>query len=249
MDRTATANIARLAVSHSGDRILEIGAGTGALSEALLTAGATLTAIEFDRGLAALLRERPELAPAEIVEADALTFDYASYAARGPWSAAGNLPYYITTPLLFALIEATPAPARIVVMVQSDVADRFVAQPGSPQYGSLSIALQYAMRIERKFLLRPSQFYPKPGVDSRVVLLERHEQPPVASSNPTFMLKVVRAAFAYRRKTLANSLTLAMAMPRERVADALRAIGLDAEIRGEKLNLAQFAALAEQLVG
>ena len=249
MDRAASAHLARLAVANSGERVLEIGAGTGALSEALLAAGAQLTAIEFDRGLAQLLRERPELRTADIVEGDALTFDYASYAARGPWSAAGNLPYYITTPLLFALIEARPQPDRIVVMVQSEVADRLVAQPGSAQYGSLSIALQYAMRIERKFRLRPAQFYPRPGVDSRVVLLERHQRPPVESRDAAYMLQVVRAAFAYRRKTLANSLALAMTIPRERVTDALRSIGLDPEIRGEKLTLAQFAALAEQLAG
>jgi 16S rRNA (adenine1518-N6/adenine1519-N6)-dimethyltransferase len=158
----------------------------------------------------------------------------------------GNLPYNIATPLIMRFIEMQNGPHVLVVMVQKEVADRFAARPATPAYGSLSVAVQYAMRVEKAFTLKPGAFYPRPKVDSTVVRLARREERAAVTDEHRF-LQVVRAAFAYRRKTLANSLSLALGVQRAAVAQALEQIGLDTEIRGEQLALADFARLADRL--
>jgi 16S rRNA (adenine1518-N6/adenine1519-N6)-dimethyltransferase len=132
-------------------------------------------------------------------------------------------------------------------MIQKDVADRLLARPGTPSYGSLTIALAVTTRVERAFNVAPSQFYPRPNVMSSVVVLHRLATPLVAVRDRVWFEQVVRGAFAYRRKTLANSLALALELPRDRIATALLALNLDADIRGEALDLTTFAALADAL--
>ena len=251
MDGNAAHRIARLCLSgvESGARALEIGAGTGALTLALLDEGASVTALEIDTDLAALLRSREELARATVIEADALEFDYAAWAGAQPWVATGNLPYNIATPLIVGLVEMDGGPQSLTVMVQKDVAERLAAAPGSKAYGSLSIAVQYAMRVERAFTLGPKFFYPPPKVQSTVVHMVRRERPAVAPRDLALFRKVVRAAFAYRRKTLANSLSLALGMERAAIESALAASNLAPEIRGERLTLDDFAAMADALAG
>jgi 16S rRNA (adenine1518-N6/adenine1519-N6)-dimethyltransferase len=134
------------------------------------------------------------------------------------------------------------------VMVQRDVADRFIAKPSTPAYGSLSIAVNYAMLVRRAFTLKPEAFFPKPGVDSAVAVMERRAEPAVIVRDRLFFGKVVRAAFAYRRKTLANSLSLALGIERSRTQESLARLGYDTEIRGEQLDLDAFGALADDLV-
>ncbi len=206
-----------------------------------------VTAIEIDEDLVRLLRADPELAAVEIVQADALHFDYEAFAGGRPWRVTGNLPYNIATPLLLRLIEMPGGPEQMVVMLQKDVADRFMAKPSTSAYGSLTLAVQYAMRVERLFTLSPAAFYPRPKVDSTIVRMVRYGEPPVRTSDARFLLQVTRAAFAYRRKTLANSLRLALNIEPARTSSALRSIGLGPEVRGEQLELAQFAALADHL--
>jgi 16S rRNA (adenine1518-N6/adenine1519-N6)-dimethyltransferase len=248
LDPAACARIARLACEDlAGARVLEIGAGTGALTLALLNEGARVTALEIDPQLVTILTQRADLTGAEIVHADALAFDYAAFAQSGRWRVAGNLPYNIATPLLVALVEMNDGPETIVAMVQKDVADRIAARPGTPAYGSLSVAVQYAMSVERAFTLGPRAFYPPPKVDSTVMRLRRRDRPAVAPRDLALFRKVVRAAFAYRRKTLANSLTLALGLDRDTVARAIAASGLPAGSRGEQLDLQAFCALADQL--
>ena len=224
-----------------------LGAGTGALTAALAKTHLPITAIEIDVELARFLRGAPELAAVEIVQIDALAFDYTSFAGARSWRVTGNLPYNIATPLLMQLIEMDSGPEQIVVMVQKDVADRLAARPATSAYGSLTLAVQYAMQVQRVLTLGPRAFYPRPKVDSTVVRLIRHSQPPVHTEDARFLLQVTRAAFAYRRKTLANSLRLALNIEPARTSSALRSIGLSPEVRGEQLELAQFAALADQL--
>jgi 16S rRNA (adenine1518-N6/adenine1519-N6)-dimethyltransferase len=249
MDSGAAARIARLAVSGPGGRVIEIGAGTGALTRALLALGADVTAFDIDPDMVALLRARDDLSQATILQADALTFDYAAWAGQTPWSAAGNLPYNIATPLMLLLADAPRPPERIVVMIQRDVADRLTAKPGTASYGSLTVAIALRMQVERAFSVAPAQFYPRPNVHSAVVVLRPHRVPPVAVRDVAYFESVVRGAFAYRRKTVANALSLSLAVPRERITDALRTLHLSPEIRGEALDLATFAALADALAG
>jgi 16S rRNA (adenine1518-N6/adenine1519-N6)-dimethyltransferase len=248
LDAGALQRIARLVCENRpGARVLEIGAGTGALTLALLEQGASLTALEIDPDLVSILGNRRDLSAATIVHADALTYDYATYARGAPWLAVGNLPYNVATPLILQLTEMENGPAEIIVMIQKDVADRLAAKPATAAYGSLSVAVQYAMHVERAFVLRPGAFYPAPNVDSAVVTLRRRDEPAVQPRDLALFRKVVRGAFAYRRKTLANSLMLALDLDRETVSRAIAATGRPAETRGEQLDLQAFCALADNL--
>ncbi|MGD0968698.1 MAG: 16S rRNA (adenine(1518)-N(6)/adenine(1519)-N(6))-dimethyltransferase RsmA [Candidatus Aquilonibacter sp.] len=249
MDGASARRIARLATEDApeGMRTIEIGAGTGALTVALLEAGAAVTALEIDPDLVSILANRPDLANASIVLGDAMNYDYAAFARGGPWRVAGNLPYNVATPLLLQLIEMDDGPDAIVAMIQKDVANRLAAKPGTAAYGSLSIAIQYAMQVERAFTLGPRAFYPPPKVDSTVVRLVRRSEPAVHPRDLEVFRKVVRGAFAYRRKTLANSLALALHLERDVVARAIAASDLPAESRGEQLDLKAFCRLADVL--
>ncbi|MDQ6932084.1 MAG: 16S rRNA (adenine(1518)-N(6)/adenine(1519)-N(6))-dimethyltransferase RsmA [Candidatus Eremiobacteraeota bacterium] len=245
--------MARMVVENfaqdNGCAVVEIGAGTGALTQALLDAGLRVTALEIDSRLIDILQSRDELRAAKFVHADALNFDYGTLARDETWAVAGNLPYNIATPLISKFARMARRPSSLVVMVQKDVAERFLASPGTTAYGSLTVAVNYWFKIARGFLLRPAAFYPRPKVDSAVIRLTRHPTPPVMTRDVDFMLQVSRAAFAYRRKTLVNSLVLALGLNRERIQEALLATGLHTEIRGEQLSLAQFAALADRMAG
>jgi len=251
VDLAAARQIAQIAIEPSANqgqlRVLEVGAGTGVLTAVLAQTGADITAIEIDRGLVRLLRSFDELAGVHIVEEDALNFDYDAFGGDRPWRVTGNLPYNIGTPLLLRWIQMEPGPELLVVMLQKDVAERLAARPATPAYGSLTLAVQYAMQVEPLFSLEPNAFYPPPKVRSTVVRLVRHSGPPVPTTNADFLLQVVRAAFAYRRKTLVNSLRLALNVEPVRSASALSALGLRPEVRGEELDLAQFAAFADAI--
>ncbi|MGZ3531011.1 MAG: 16S rRNA (adenine(1518)-N(6)/adenine(1519)-N(6))-dimethyltransferase RsmA [Vulcanimicrobiaceae bacterium] len=252
MDGGAATRIARLALENpplepEGFRVLEIGAGTGALTVALHALHDDVTVVEIDDDMVRILSEREELRNVTIVHADAMTFDYAGFAGRKPWRVAGNLPYNVATPLITNFVEMDGGPDTIVAMIQKDVADRLVAKPATPAYGSLSIAVQYAMHVERAFTLGPNAFYPRPKVDSTVVRLVRRAEPIAPVRDLARFRQVVRAAFAYRRKTLANSLALAIGVARADVVHALERIGLNPEIRGEHLSIADFARLADEL--
>ena len=255
VDASAAARIAGLVLEPFADksvepaqrRVLEIGAGTGQLTRALLDAGAAVTVIDIDPDMIRILRSQSDLGAARIERADALRFEYALFAGSEPWRVAGNLPYNIATPLIVHLIEMRDGPEMLVVMVQKDVADRFIAKPGTKAYGSLSIAVQYAMHVERAFALGPHVFFPQPKVHSTVVCLTRRAQPAVVVRDEKWFLQVVRGGFAYRRKTLANSLALAIGLERDTVAQALHTLELDTEIRGEQLGIADFARVADAL--
>ncbi|HTD33701.1 MAG TPA: 16S rRNA (adenine(1518)-N(6)/adenine(1519)-N(6))-dimethyltransferase RsmA, partial [Candidatus Elarobacter sp.] len=249
MDGGTAARIARLAVDAPGDRVLEIGPGTGALTAALVRLGADVTAFDVDPEMVAILRSRGDLGPAELLEADALAFDYAAWAGGREWRVAGNLPYNVGTPLLVLLAGLERPPERVVAMIQKDVADRLLAKPGTSQYGSLTLAIGLTMRVERALKVPPAAFYPRPGVDSTVVVLHRLAEPAAAVRDRARFEQVVRGAFAYRRKTLANSLSLALGLPRARIAAAIDSLSLNPDVRGEDLDLRTFAALTEALSG
>jgi 16S rRNA (adenine1518-N6/adenine1519-N6)-dimethyltransferase len=247
MDGGTAMRIARLAVDAPGDRVLEIGAGTGALTAALSRLGAALTAFDLDPEMVEVLRSRDDLRGVEIRQADALAFDYAAWAGDGDWRAAGNLPYNVGTPLLVKLASLPRPPERVVAMIQKDVADRLLAKPGTSQYGSLTLAIGLTMGVTRALTVPPSAFFPRPGVVSSVVVLRRLDDPPVLVRDRARFEQVVRGAFAYRRKTLANSLLLALDLPRERIVAAIASLALPADVRGEDLDLRSFAALADAL--
>jgi 16S rRNA (adenine1518-N6/adenine1519-N6)-dimethyltransferase len=225
------------------DHLVEIGPGRGALTAHLLGChGCTLDAIEIDRDLAAQLRER--FAPAAswvLHEADALEFDFRALSRErgGRLRVVGNLPYNISTPLLFHLLEAAPALADLTVMLQREVVARLAARPGEPDYGRLTVMLAPVVAVERLFDVGPGAFQPPPRVWSAVARL-RVRATPLFELSPHYPV-VVAAAFAKRRKTLRNA--LGELLDRDRIS----ACGIDPSTRPETLTAGDFNALAQAL--
>lgn len=221
-----------------GEHIVEIGPGRGALTQPLLDAAGRLTVIEIDRDLIADLRHR-ELPGLDIIEGDALKIDYAALVAPDapPLRLVGNLPYNISSPLLFALLASDAPITDMHFMLQKEVVDRMVAAPGSADYGRLSVAIAARADAVRLFDVAPGAFSPPPQVVSAVVrLLPR--APAFAIDNPTVFDQVVTAAFSKRRKTLRNALGGWL------TDDDIAAAGVDARLRPERISPGEFARLA-----
>lgn len=229
--------------AHPGERLLEIGPGLGALTGGLLAAATRLDAVELDRDLIPGLRARFGDAGLVLHEADALNFDFAALAAdgQGPLRLVGNLPYNISSPLLFHLFGACGGILDMHFMLQKEFAERLCAAPGSRAYGRLSVMTAYHCSTAVLMRVPPGAFRPPPKVESAVVRLIPYRRPPVSLREPPALDRVVRQAFSMRRKTLRNSLR--GLLPEQ----AIRLAGIDPELRPEVLDLAQFAALSDQL--
>jgi 16S rRNA (adenine1518-N6/adenine1519-N6)-dimethyltransferase len=222
-----------------GQRIVEIGPGQAALTRALVERAGHITAIEIDRDLAARLRGLFQPAQLTLIEGDALAFDWTTL--PGALRLVGNLPYNISSPLLFALL---PLAQRVVdqhFMLQKEVVDRMVAAPGSRVYGRLSVMLQFRYRMTKLFDVPRGAFNPPPQVTSSIVRMQPRPpaELPVVDAAP--FARTVAAAFGQRRKTLRNA--LGELLSAEQIATA----GIDPQARAETLDVAQFAALARQL--
>ncbi len=222
-----------------GDRIVEIGPGQGALTLPLLARHGTLTAIEFDRDLlvplAAAARDVGELT---LVSADALNVDLTALAGEQPMRLIGNLPYNVSSPILFHALDHAAAIRDMHFMLQKEVVDRMAAAPGSKVYGRLSVMLQAYCRVTPLFKVPPGAFRPPPKVDSAVVRLVPRAPADIGIADRQRFAAIVRAAFGQRRKTLRNALN--------GVADAamIEAAGLDAGLRAEQVDVASFVRLA-----
>lgn len=235
-------------IAESGvDRAIEIGAGVGTLTAALAEKLTTVIAIERDPELVAVLREElPNLGNnVEIVEADAATFDYHQVATRGETAIVGNLPYNISGRLLRRIIEARDDLQMAAVMVQLEVARRLLANPGSSDYGVLSVMCQAWLTPKLLWRISPGSFHPKPGVSSAVVRLDPSNPPRAGELAEERFGRLVHAAFSARRKTLRN--TLGKLFDRDRVLEALEAEAIDPSLRAETLSVEQLAALAQRL--
>lgn len=241
--------IVAAAVRAPDEWVVEIGAGLGTLTARLADAvpQGRVIAVEKDRDMIAVLQRELAARPnIDVVDQNALTFDYAAVAARagGPVALAGNLPYQIATPLLFGMIEARAHLRRAVVMLQKEMADRLVAAPGTPEYGALGIMLALHADIRPVARARAGAFFPAPKVDSQVVLLEPRPAPRVDVDVRRFG-QTVHAAFGQRRKTLRNALR--SLWPVEVVDAALTATSIDGRRRGETLSVEELGALAAAL--
>ncbi len=229
-----------------GDRVLEIGPGIGTLTQGLAEAGAEVTAVELDKKLPAVLAETLKTYEnVTIVPGDILKVNIPAIMGDAPFKVAANLPYYITTPILMALLERHLPITRMVTMVQKEVAERMVAGPGSKTYGALSVAVQYYTEPEIVLNVPPRSFIPAPEVDSVVIACKVRETPAVDVLEEKMFFRVVKAAFGQRRKTLSNALC-GGGFPKEQVRDAMERAGIDPTRRGETLSLAEFANLADE---
>lgn len=239
-DHTVIDRIVRAVNPRPGERVVEIGPGLGALTGPLLQALGRLDVVELDRDLIPHLQEKFAAAgELRIHQADALRFDFRTLA--GPDEAlrvVGNLPYNISTPLIFHLIEQAGAIRDMHFMLQKEVVDRLAAASGTADYGRLSVMVQYYCKVERLFTVPPGAFHPVPKVDSAVVRLLPYREPPVRVDDADCFARVVAQAFSQRRKTLRNTLRGLVA------AETMTALDIDPGRRAETLSLGEFAALA-----
>jgi 16S rRNA (adenine1518-N6/adenine1519-N6)-dimethyltransferase len=239
MDKNIVGKIVAAIAPRPGENLVEIGPGLGALTRPLLEQAKRLQVVELDRDLIPQLQENCREAGELIVHsADALEFDFSTLAQPGaPLRIVGNLPYNISTPLLFHLIEYISRIVDMHFMLQKEVVDRMAAAPDSPDYGRLSVMLQYHCKVEPLFTVPPGAFNPRPKVDSKIVRLQPHPVPPCAVASYADFASLVKQAFAQRRKTLRNNLKPLLD------TDRIAALGIDPGTRAETLALADFAKL------
>lgn len=243
IDENIVRNIVTAAELSDKDTVLEVGPGIGTLTQGLAESGASVVAVELDKRLLPVLDTTLEgYDNVRIVNGDILQVDIMQTVGVDEFKVCANLPYYITTPIIFALLEKRLPMERLVAMVQKEVAERMAAKPGGKDYGALSVAIQYYTEPEIAFIVPPSSFIPAPSVDSAVIVCKRREKPPVEVCDEALFFRVVKAAFSLRRKMLNNSLKN-MGIKGEQVAKWLELAGVDGKRRAETLSLEDFAVL------
>ena len=232
------------------DMVLEIGPGIGTMTQYLAEAAREVVAVEIDNNLIPILKETlAEYDNVTVINEDILKVDIKTLAEEHnsgrPIKVVANLPYYITTPIIMGLFESNVPIDNITVMVQKEVADRMQVGPGSKDYGALSLAVQYYAEPYIVANVPPNCFIPRPN-GSAVIRLTRHKEMPVQVADPKLMFRLIRASFNQRRKTLQNGLNNApdVSFTKEQIVAAIESLGVPATIRGEALDLQQFAQLA-----
>lgn len=236
------------------DFVLEIGPGIGTLTQYLCENAREVVAVEIDKMLLPILEDTlSEYDNVTVINSDILKLDLNALVKERnnnqPIKVVANLPYYITTPIIMDLFERHLPLDNITVMVQKEVADRMQASPGSKDYGALSLAVQYYAKPYIAANVPPNCFMPRPNVGSAVINLTLHKESPIEVRDEKLLFRMIRASFNQRRKTLMNGLNNSpeLSFSKEEVGQALAALGLNENIRGEALTLEQFAALANQL--
>lgn len=238
-DPNTVRRIARLAEVGPGDHVVEIGAGLGSLTLALVETGASVTAVEIDHDLVPMLRQQVEPHGVTVVEGDAMALDWSAVLAGADrWVLVANLPYNVGTPLLLDLLDDVPAIERMLVMVQREVGERLAAPPGSGTYGIPSVKVAYHATAQVVGRVPPTVFVPPPKVDSALVRIVRRSEP-ATDADPDVLFDLVRTAFGQRRKMLRRS--LAAKVPE----GAWSAAGVSPEDRPERLGVEAWGRLAD----
>ena len=255
IDENVVEKIVREAGVTKDDFVLEIGPGIGTMTQILCENARKVVAVEIDDKLIPILREDTLswYDNVTVIHEDILKLDIVKLANERnggrPIKVVANLPYYITTPIIMGLFESHVPLDSITIMVQKEVAERMQVGPGTKDYGALSLAVQYYAKPKILLNVPASCFMPRPNVDSAVIKLERHENPPVDVKDEHLMFGLIRASFNQRRKTMTNSVgnSHELHISKEQMAQALDKCGLSATVRGEALTLSQFAELANIL--
>lgn len=236
--------IVKAADLQEGEPVLEIGPGIGTLTQGLAQSGAHVTAIELDTRLLEVLDTTlAQYSNVTIVHGDVLKLDVPSIMNNEPFKVVANLPYYITTPIIMSLLESRLPIERLVVMVQKEVALRMVAKPGTKDYGALSVAVQYYTKPDIVLDVPPKSFLPAPAVTSSVIRCVLRNQPPVDVIDEKLFFRVVKAGFAQRRKTFANTMKTT-GLSKDRIEELLAKANIDGQRRGETFTLQEFADVA-----
>ena len=243
--------IIRSAEITKDDFVLEIGPGIGTMTQYLACAAREVVAVEIDKALIPILEDTlSSYDNVTVINEDVFKLDIVKLAQERnggkPIKVVANLPYYITTPIIMGLFESHVPVQSITVMVQKEVADRMQVGPGTKDYGALSLAVQYYAKPYIAANVPPNCFMPRPKVGSAVIRLECHEEPPVQVEDEKLMFRIIRASFNQRRKTLANGLKNSpeISLSREGIEQAIAELGKGASVRGEALNLEEFATLS-----
>lgn len=252
-DHSAVERIADACGAGDPHTVLEIGAGAGALTRELAMRYDNVIAVEIDRGLIPLLGYvLDDCKNVRLVCADIMKTDLGELLApafeRGGVSVCANLPYYITTPILLGLLDSRLPFGSITVMIQSEVADRLVATPGTPEYGSVTAYLGYFGVTHKLFDVTADKFLPPPKVDSTVVRIDLYREKPYVPENEEIFFRTLRAAFGQRRKTLPNALAAGFGeLTKPQLTEAVISAGFGADIRGERLSTEDFVRLSDEI--
>ena len=237
--------IAEAAELSEGTPVMEIGPGIGTLTQALARTGAEVTAFEIDSSLERVLSHTLEpYGNVRIIYEDVLKADLPAILGDREWHAAANLPYYITTPILLHLIQSQLPISLFVFMMQREVAERILAEPGSKAYGALTLAVQYYCTVEKVIDIPPSAFIPRPAVTSTVLKMRRRTEPAVAVQDEKAFFQMVKMGFGQRRKVFSNAMKTGGIAP-ELGEKILAAAGIDGRRRGETFSMEEYARLAD----
>jgi len=242
-DNMVIQNIIHSISPQKGEKFVEIGPGKGAITEPLLQAVNEIDVVELDRDLIPILHENLDhLGELRIHQCDALKFDFATLNSNNkPFRVVGNLPYNISTPLLFHLTSFLPHIVDMHFMLQKEVVDRMAAQPNSKTYGRLSVMMQYYCNVEKLFLVKPGSFFPPPKVDSAIVRLMPYAKNPYDVTDKKIFNHTVTQCFSQRRKTIRNNLKTILGV------EDLESLNIDPGCRAETLNIHQFVAIANYI--
>lgn len=253
IDPDVCPQMAAQAVESPDDGVLEIGPGVGVLTAQLCRRAKKVVAIELDRRLLPVLSETlSAFRNVEIISGDVLKLDLQAllrekFADCKRISVCANLPYYITSPVIMRLLEERLPLAQIVVMVQKEAAERLCAEVGTREAGAVTAAVRYYAQADELFFVPRTSFFPAPKVDSAVIRLRLRSEPECKPTDEAFFFRLVKAAFAQRRKTAQNGIAAGLGLPKEQVAAALETLGLPADVRAEKIPMAQLVALSDRL--
>ena len=252
-DEALLEQLAELSLVSAEDCVLEIGPGMGALTRPLAARAKKIVSLEIDTTLLPFLRVALEKYPnAQVISGDVMKTDLAElvrecFADAASVRVAANLPYYITTDVLTKLLRELPQAKSIAVMIQKEVGDKLLSSPGEEGYGPLAILCQYTCHVRRALDVPAACFTPPPKVDSSFMVLERREQPLYAVSSVEKLMRLVKVAFAMRRKTILNNLVSGMSLAREQAERCLEAAQIQPNARAEAITIEQFCALCNAL--
>ncbi len=250
VDRNILNKVIRTAQVGKEDVVVEVGPGLGEMTLALARLAKQVIAVEIDPKLVEILKKKLADCPnVEVVKSDILKVDFKHFFKKEgrPIKVVANLPYQISTPLLFRFIEAKEAFSTLTLMLQREVAERMAASPGGKEYGTLSVLLQMFLDLSVRFFIPPSAFFPSPKVESAVVHMVWKEKPMIETNNEEWFKRVVKACFGYRRKTLVNALKHSGLSFPDSIESRMEKIGIDPRRRPETLTTDEFVRLAEAL--